>query len=130
MHGGIAFVAEALHARELERMSVGTVSAEGCVTLPGHLYQAANIASEAEMLAMTPDQLKAANIPIAARIYLSEVRAFENHVGVHGLFIIFCVWIRPGVWARARASAARVRLLWPACTPDSLRHAEARGFRI
>jgi hypothetical protein len=55
--------------------------------LPGHLYQAANIASEAEMLAMTPEQLKTANIPMAARKYLSEVRAFESHVGVHGLLI-------------------------------------------
>jgi hypothetical protein len=101
--------------------------------LPGHLYKAANIASEAEMLAMTPEQLKAANIPIAARKYLSEVRAFESHVGVHGLVMkpfFFFAWTRPCVWAHARASAARVRSPWLACTPDSPRNPEARWFRI
>jgi hypothetical protein len=91
---------------------VGTVFTEWVCNLPGHLYQAANIASEAEMLAMTPGQLKAANIPMVARRYLSEVRAFGSHVGVHhvgvhGLLIkhFFCVWTRPGRFCSPRELA-------------------------
>ena len=108
-------------------------SLNGCVTLR-HLYQAANIASEAEMLAMTPEQLKAANIPIAARKYLSEVRAFESHVGVHGLVI------KPFfVCGQDQVCGHTLALLQPACArPGLLARQIARaiqkpdglGFRV
>jgi hypothetical protein len=106
----------------------------GCVTLPGHLYQAANIASEAEMLAMTPEQLKAASIPIAARKYLSEVRAFESHVGVQGLLIepFF-------VCGQDQVCGHTLALLQPACARTGLlarqvacaiQKPECLGFRV
>ena len=109
-------------------------SLNGCVTLPGHVYQAANIASEAEMLAMTPEQLKTANIPTAARKYLSEVRAFESHVGVHGLLIKHVF-----VCGQDQGCGHTLALLQPACARSGLlarqiaraiQKREGLGFRV